>query len=75
MSGHDGEDPNLRLLRLIAVGVVLGVITLYVSADIFATPFTRIDFHVDTGVFGTLCGALLVLLGLIAAPKWPPRDR
>ena len=69
--GNDPVDPHLRLLRLIASGVVLAITTLYVLAGIVQIPFIRVDFKPDQITLGSLFGALFVLLGLLAAPRWP----
>lgn len=68
---HEPLDPHLRLLRYIAAGVVLGITVLYISADFVNLPFVRLDFHADQITIGSLFGALFILLGLLAAPKWP----
>jgi hypothetical protein len=70
---HDREpvDPHLRLLRLIATGVVLTITAIYLLAGIINIPFVRIDFKPDQITLGSLFGALFVLLGLLAAPRWP----
>ena len=68
---HEPVDPHLRLLRIIATGVLLVVTTLYIVAPIINIPFVRLDFRPDAVTLGSLFGALFVLLGLIVAPRWP----
>ena len=70
--GHDPLDPHLRLLRVIATGVLIAIIALYIGAGIITLPFVRIDFQPDGVTLGSLFGSLFVLLGLLA-PRWPGR--
>jgi hypothetical protein len=54
-----GRDPQLRLLRSLAVTVVLGLLGYVVVSD------------PDPATVGTLIGALLILLGFEAGIRWP----
>ena len=72
---HEPLDPQLRLLRIIAAGVVLAITTLYILAGVVSIPFIRLDFRPDQITLGSLFGALFVLLGLLAAPRWPRGDK
>jgi uncharacterized membrane protein len=69
---HEPVDPHLRLLRIIAAAVLVGLIALYILGGLIVRlPFLRADLQLDPLTLGSLFGALFVLLGLIAAPRWP----
>jgi len=58
--GWTGKDPQLRLLRTAAALVMMGLLT-YVVVD---------GHENDPATFGTLTGALLVVLGFEVGLRW-----
>lgn len=62
MTGNwNGRDPRLRLLRTLAVAVVVFLIAWVIVAE----------DETNVAALGTLVGALLVLLGFEAGIRWP----
>ena len=55
----------LARLRFVAAGVVTGLIGLVVAVATLG-PFVMADYRLDAVLLGTLVGALLALLGLVA---------
>jgi uncharacterized membrane protein YccC len=63
--GRDGwHDPYLRRVRTVAVIVICTLMVWVVVAETGPN---------DVATIGTLCGSLLVLLGVEALTRWPPR--
>lgn len=59
-NGWTGRDPQLRFLRTAAALVIMGLLT-----------YTVIDGRTnDPATFGTLMGALLVVLGFEVGMRW-----
>lgn len=67
------DERKLRgQLRVVALGVVLVLFAFAVVADILGRLFIRSDFYVSDIFFGTLIGAILLLVGVEAAARFPP---
>lgn len=66
------DEGRLRArLRLVAGVVILGCIVLLVVVDTFGRLFVRPDFHVGDVFFGSLLGALLLVIGVEGAARLP----
>ena len=72
--GVGGNDDERRLrarLRLVSGLVILGCIVVLVLVDSLGRLLYRPDFHVGDIFLGTLVGALLLILGIEGAARFP----
>ncbi|HEU4571478.1 MAG TPA: hypothetical protein VFR93_02240 [Candidatus Limnocylindrales bacterium] len=71
-SADDPGEARLRArFRIVAAVVILALLVLLVVASVVG-PFLSPDFHgIDTVVFGTLIGALMLLLGVEGLARFP----
>lgn len=68
----DADDGRLRgRLRLVAGGVILLCIVFLVVVDTIGRLLIRPDFHVGDIFLGSLLGALLLLIGVEGAARFP----
>lgn len=67
----DDERRVLQRLRVVSGGVILALIVLLVAADTFGRLLLRPDFTVSELFLGSLIGALLLLVGIDVAARWP----
>lgn len=82
MAGDDRHAPHrdpseerlLKRLRLICIGVVLGLIVLQVVADTLGRLFFNAEFHSSELILGSLIGALLALFGIETLTRFPGRN-
>lgn len=58
------EEKLLGRLRLIAAGVILAMVVLIVTVDLFGRLFINPEYHSSELFLGTMIGALLLLLGI-----------
>lgn len=66
---RERERELLHRLRGTAAITVLALLVLLVISDVFGRLFLDRDFHVSEVIFGTLAGALLILLGIEGAAR------
>jgi hypothetical protein len=69
----DDEKRVLHRLRVVSGSVVLGLIVLLVIADTLGRLFIRPDFRVGEIFLGTLVGALMLLIGIDVAARFPTK--
>lgn len=66
------DESRLRArLRLVAGGVILACIVFLVVVDTIGRLVVRPDFHVGDIFLGSLLGALLLLIGVEGAARFP----
>jgi len=68
------EEKLLRRLRLIAGVVIIVMIVLLVTVDTLGRLLIDRNFHASEVIFGTLIGALILVLGIEGIsriPGWP----
>lgn len=67
------EERLLRRLRVIAGGVILSLIFFLVVVDSLGRLFIDPTFRVGEIFLGSLLGALMLLVGIDVAARWPGR--
>lgn len=67
----DDERRVLQRLRVVSGAVILGLIVLLVVVDSLGRLFVRPDFRVGELFLGSLIGALLLLVGIDVASRFP----
>lgn len=70
--GGGSDEGRLRArLRVVAGGVILACILFLVVVDALGRLLVRPDFHVGDIFLGSLLGALLLLIGVEGAARFP----
>jgi hypothetical protein len=78
VTNDPGSDDEARLrgkFRVIAVCVLLALLVFLVGADTLGRLFIDKSFHVGDVVYGSLIGALMLLLGVETAARFPGGKR
>jgi len=66
-----GGSASQGRLRLVAAAVLLALIVLIVLVDVFGRLLVDSSFRISDLMLGTLIGALLLLVGIDVAKRWP----